>query len=65
MSYQRRQQDLERKNRKRNFYAKSLSSSKYRQRRVENKKKKLNKRTFNLEGYLRKEYGEEGHQEDG
>lgn len=64
MSYQRRQQDLERKNRNRNFYAKSLSSSKYRQRRVENKKKKLNKRTFDLDSYLRKEYGEEG-QEDG
>ena len=60
MSYQRRQQDLERRSRKGNTYAKSLSNPKYRQRRVENKKKKkLNKKTFNLDGYLKNEYGEE------
>ena len=48
MGYKRRQKDLERKNKKRNPYAKSLSNAQYRQRIVENKKIKQSKSRQNL-----------------
>ena len=46
MGYRRRQKDLERKAKNRNTFAKSLSNAKYRQRVVQNKKLKLNKKKF-------------------
>tara|TARA_R110002020_G_scaffold174742_2_gene366262 strand:- start:260 stop:436 length:177 start_codon:yes stop_codon:yes gene_type:complete len=46
MGYKRRQKDLERKAKNRNPFAKSLSNAKYRQRVVQNKKLKLNKKKF-------------------
>ena len=46
MGYRRRQKDLERKAKNRNPFAKSLSNAKYRQRVVQNKKLKLNKKKF-------------------
>ena len=48
MGYKRRQKDLERKQRLRNPYARSLSNTKYRQRIIKNKKKKPSKYKFNL-----------------
>ena len=46
MGYRRRQKDLERKAKNRNPFAKSLSNAKYRQRVIQNKKLKLNKKKF-------------------
>jgi hypothetical protein len=46
MGYKRRQKDLERKAKNNNPFAKSLSNAKYRQRVVQNKKLKLNKKKF-------------------
>ena len=48
MGYKRRQKDLERKAKNRNPFAKSLSNAKYRQRVVQNKKLKLNKKKFQI-----------------
>ena len=46
MGYKRRQKDLERRARNKNPFAKSLSNAKYRQRVIQNKKLKLNKKKF-------------------
>ena len=48
MGYKRRQKDLERKQKLRNPYARSLGNAKYRQRIIKNKKKNPSKYKFNL-----------------
>jgi len=60
MGYKRRQKDLERRQRRRDPYARTLSNAKYRQRIVKNKTKKPSKYKLTVNNIL----NDEEHQDD-